>query len=275
MRFRIKDYILTFWLLLTVITTMACLNSPASERNLSPQSSNASTAPVHYTYKIINTYPHDREAFTEGLVFSDGILYEGTGLNGKSSIRKVELQTGKVMQIHNLPVEYFGEGITLYKDRLIELTWKSHTGFIYNKDSFELLQSLSYPTEGWGITFDSKRLIMSDGTSTLYFWDPDTLQTIGSIQVHDGNTLINNINELEYIDGKIYAIIWLTNNIAVINPDNGLVTGWIDLSGILPAQNYTSPENILNGLAYDSTDNRIFITGKLWPYLFEIKIVPE
>jgi glutamine cyclotransferase len=271
MRFRLKAYILTFCLLLIFITSMACLNSPSFDSNLSPQSSISSPAPVSYTYKIVRTYPHDREAYTEGLAYSDGILYEGSGLNGKSSIRKVELQTGKVLQIHNVPAGFFGEGVTIYKDRLIELTWKSHTGFVYNKDNFELLQNFSYTTEGWGITHDGRRLIMSDGTSTLYFLDPDTFQTIGSIEVRDGKTPVRNINELEYIDGRIYANIWVTDKIAIIDPDNGLVTGWIDLSGILRGYNSTPPENTLNGIAYDSSNNRLFVTGKFWPYLFEIK----
>lgn len=226
-----------------------------------------------YTYRIINRYVHDRNAFTEGLAYDNDFLYEGTGLNGSSSIRKVDLKTGNILQIHKIPDQYFGEGITLYKDTLIQLTWKSNIGFIYDKNTFESMSEFSYSTEGWGITFDGKRLIMSDGTSTLHFLDPSTLKTVANIEVKDNNTPITKINELEYVKGKIYANIWQTDKIAIIEPSNGQVSGWIDLSGLLSPLDYSDKVDVLNGIAYDVRADRLFVTGKLWPLLFEIKLV--
>jgi len=235
--------------------------------------SNSDVIPV-YTYKVINVYPHDPNAYTQGLVFENGVFYEGTGLYGRSTLRRVDLETGNVLQSYELPSEYFGEGITVFRDVIIQLTWQSHTGFVYDKNSFKLLRDFTYATEGWGITNDGERLIMSDGTSILYFLDPDTFCTIGHIQVYDNGTPINKLNELEYINGQIFANIWQTDEIAMIDPDNGQVSGWIDLSGLLPSQNYDLPVDVLNGIAYDTANSRLFVTGKLWPWLFEIKLVP-
>lgn len=224
-----------------------------------------------YGYTIINTYPHDPTAFTQGLVFEDGVLYEGTGLRGQSSLRRIELETGKILHVYELPHTYFGEGITIYKDTIIQLTWQSNTGFVYDKDTFALLQEFSYPTEGWGITYDGNTLIMSDGTSTLHFLHPETFEEISSIEVyHDAP--VTRLNELEYIDGKIYANVWLTDRIAIIDPDTGKVTGWIDLEGLLPEE-CTQRADVLNGIAYDADNDRLFVTGKLWPYLFEIDLI--
>ncbi|MFC2033818.1 glutaminyl-peptide cyclotransferase [Chloroflexota bacterium] len=241
---------------------------------LTPSDNISQSAPV-YTYRVVNTYPHDRDAFTQGLVFDNGVLYEGTGLKGSSSIRKVDLETGEVLQIYKLPADYFGEGITIYKGMIIQLTWKSGTGFIYDRDSFELLREFPYSTEGWGITYDGDHLIMSDGSAVLYFLDPETLNTVDSIEVRDKNTLINRINELEYINGKIYANLWKTDKIAIIDPDKGSVTGWIDLNGLLNTQHYNGTADVLNGIAYDEENKRLFVTGKLWPFLFEIELIEE
>ncbi len=231
-------------------------------------------APV-YSYEIINTFPHDPKAFTQGLIFAeDGFLYEGTGLYGQSSLRKVELATGRVLQIHHLADQYFGEGITLWKDKLIQLTWQEHKGFVYDKESFQLVREFAYPTEGWGITHDGKRLIMSDGTATLHFLDPDTFQEIGQIEVKDQGTPVPRLNELEYIQGEIYANVWLTDRIAVISPETGQVLRWIDLTGLLSAEDRSQPVDVLNGIAYDAWGNRLFVTGKLWPKLFEVRPVP-
>jgi len=231
------------------------------------------TAPVSYTYEVINVYPHDQNAFTQGLVIEDGILYEGTGLNGKSTLRRVDLETGDVLQTHALSDELFGEGITVFGDKIIQLTWQSQKGFVYDKDSFELLQEFSYPTQGWGITNDGSQLIMSDGTANLYFLDPETFQKIGQVEVHDNGT-VNRLNELEYIQGKVYANIWLEEKIAIINPQTGQVEGWINLGGL---QNMENPEsgNVLNGIAYDAAGDRLFVTGKNWSQLFEIQLIPE
>ncbi len=228
-----------------------------------------------YKFTVVNAYPHDRNASTQGLAFENGVLYEGTGQYGESSLRRVDLKTGEVLQVHNLPLEHYGEGITIFGDNIIQLTWQSHKGFVHNKDSFEVLRDFPYDTEGWGITTDGKRLIMSDGSSTLYFLEPDTLKVTYQIQVYDNDKAISRLNELEYIDGKIYANIWLTDDIAIINPGNGRVTGWIDLTGLLPPQSDGNPVGVLNGIAYDNKKSRLFVTGKLWPKLFEIKLVPK
>jgi len=231
-------------------------------------------AVTHYTYTIINTYPHDTNAFTEGLVYSDGFLYEGTGINGDSSLRRVNLTTGTVQQQVTLPSQYFGEGITIVENKIVQLTWQSHIGFIYDKTTFALFGNFSYTTEGWGLTFDGKHLIMSDGTDNLYFLDPATFQRTGQVAVHDGNTTIVNINELEYVNGDVYANIWLTNTIAIINPQTGQVKGWINLTG-LPSEQNPNPNAVLNGIAYDQANNRLFVTGKDWPILYQIKLVPK
>jgi len=234
----------------------------------------ANSTATHYTYTIVNIYPHDTNAFTEGLVYSNGFLFESTGLNGESSLRRVDLTTGNILQEITLPSQYFGEGITIVNNTIIQLTWQSQIGFVYDKTTFALLRNFTYPTQGWGLTFDGKHLIMSDGTDNLYFLDPTTFHRTGQIQVHDGNTSIVNINELEYINGDVYANIWLTNKIAIINPDTGQVKAWIDLTG-LPAENNSNPNAVLNGIAYDQQNNRLFITGKDWPNLYQIKLIPQ
>ena len=228
-----------------------------------------------YTYQVLNTYPHDMSAFTEGLVFEDGVLYEGTGLYGYSNLRRVELETGKVLQIRELPSQHFGEGITIYKNKIIQLTWKSHLGFVYDKYNFKLLQEFNYPNEGWGITYDGNCLIMSDGTSILHFLDPETFEEISQIEVHENNIPVTKINELEYVQGEIFANIWLTERIARINPLTGQVTGWIDLKGILSPEDRSEKVDVLNGIAYDAKNNRLLVTGKFWPKLFEIELIKE
>ena len=227
-----------------------------------------------YTYEIINTFPHDRNAFTQGLVFEDGVLYEGTGLYGRSTLRKVELETGNILQMHQLLTKFFGEGITIYGDSIIQLTYKENVGFVYNKDTFELLRKFNYPTEGWGITHNGRHLIMSDGTPTLYFLNPETFEQVSRIKVYDRNTPLWGLNELEYVEGQIYANIWPTERIAVIAPDTGRVTGWIDLKGLFTQQDYSRPVDVLNGIGYDKNNGRLFVTGKFWPKLFEIKLMP-
>jgi len=226
-----------------------------------------------YTYTIVNTYPHDRDAFTQGLVFIDGIFYEGTGLYGRSSLRAVTLDDGEVTRILYLSPTLFGEGITVFGDKIIQLTWKSGQGFVYNKDNFELLREFTYPTEGWGITHDGERLIMSDGSNTLYFWNPETLEEIGRVEVFDETGPVTRLNELEYINGEVFANVWQTHRIARIDPDTGQVVGWIILPGLLPAEDRSEPVDVLNGIAYDAENNRLFVTGKLWPKIFEIKLV--
>jgi len=226
-----------------------------------------------YTYVIVNIYPHDRDAFTQGLVFQDGFLYEGTGLYGHSALRRVDLETGNILQVHELSDEYFGEGITIYEDKVIQLTWKSNTGFVYDKNTFELLREFSYPTEGWGITHDGERLIMSDGTSTLYFLNPQTFERVGQLEVFDNDGPVTRLNELEYIKGEIYANVWQTDRIARIALETGRVIAWVDLQGLLAAEDRLEYVDVLNGIAYDAQNDRLFVTGKLWPKLFEIKLI--
>ncbi len=245
---------------------------------LSSQPSNGSqsdqTEPINYTYKVLNTYPHDINSFTEGLVYQDGFLYESTGLNGNSTLRREELETGKALQLYSLPSQYFGEGITIYGDKIVQLTWQSQVGFIYNKTTFQLLDEFTYPTEGWGITNNGTSLIMSDGSATLYFLNPDTFERTGQIQVHDGNTSIAMLNELEFINGDVYANVWLTDRIAIINIQSGQVKGWVNLAG-LSTNAISSSDDVLNGIAYDSVGQRLFVTGKRWSQLFEIELIPS
>jgi glutamine cyclotransferase len=222
-------------------------------------------------YEVVKTYPHDTNAFTEGLVYDSGFLYESTGINGYSTLRKEDLKTGQTLQLYSLPPQFFGEGITIFGDRIIQLTWQSQKGFVYDKDSFDMVGEFSYRGEGWGITHDDNRLIMSNGSATLSFLDPVTFKIIGDVQVNDGNTPVTNLNELEYIHGDVYANVWHQDKIAIINIQTGQVKGWINLTGLYDTSN-TDPENVLNGIAYDANSERLFVTGKRWPQLFEINL---
>lgn len=229
-----------------------------------------------YGYKIVHVYPHDTSAYTEGLFYRDGYLYESTGEQGESTVRKVQLETGKVLQTHDVPSQYFGEGIVDWKGKLVQLTWKSETGFVYDLDGFRLQHTFSYPGEGWALTRDSKHLYMSDGSSVLRILDPDTLKATGSIMVMANGVPVTNLNELEWVKGEIYANIWLTNRIARIDPATGQVVGWIDLTGLFDVNSLPEPGNdVLNGIAYDARHDRLFVTGKCWPKLFEIKLVKK
>jgi glutamine cyclotransferase len=232
----------------------------------------AAATPV-YGYRVVHAYPHDPHAFTEGLFYLDGDLYESTGLEGHSSIRRVELATGKVLQSREIAPQYFGEGIIAWKDRLVELTWRSQIGFVYDLKTFQPISSFRYPGEGWALTRDDHRIIMSDGTADIRFLDPDTLQETGRIHVTDQGRPVRNINELEWVKGEIFANIWQTDLIARIDPQTGAVLGWIDLSGLLRPQEVQGEVDVLNGIAYDAAHDRLFVTGKLWPKLFEITLV--
>jgi glutaminyl-peptide cyclotransferase len=228
-----------------------------------------------YTYQVVRTYPHDPNAFTQGLQFVDGVLYEGTGLNGRSSIRKVKFETGEVLQRRDVPAQYFGEGITLWKTDLIELTWKSEVAFVYDSATFQPRRTHQYVGEGWGLTHDAVNLIMSDGSDRLRFIDPVTFMERRRVQVIADGMGVRNLNELEFVKGEIFANIWQTDLIARIAPD-GRVVGWIDLSGLLTNSERTAGSvDVLNGIAYDEQHDRLFVTGKLWPKLFEIKLVKK
>jgi glutamine cyclotransferase len=238
-----------------------------------PTPTQSLAAPI-YGYRVVNTYPHDPAAFTQGLVFDAGTLYEGTGLEGQSSVRRVNLASGQVLQSRALAPEYFGEGLTVWGEQLIQLTWQSRVGFVYDKTTFRLIKQFTYPTEGWGLTQDGTHLIMSDGTAHLYFLDPGTLTETRRITVTDRGAPVVRLNELEYIRGEIFANIWQTDRIARIAPDTGEVVGWIDLTGLLGAADRAQPVDVLNGIAYDAEHDRLVVTGKLWPRLLEITLIP-
>ena len=230
----------------------------------------ANTA-VNYGYHIVNIYPHDPYAFTQGLIYKDGYLYESTGLRGRSTLRKVDLATGSVLQYYQLKQRYFGEGITILNSKIFQLTWQSNIGFVYTKEKFLQIDEFYYGTEGWGITTDGTNLIMSDGTSFLYYIDPETFTAIRQIQVMDQKEAIHGLNELEFIKGEIFANVLPTDRIVRINPADGRVTGWIDLKNLMRQKG----ANVLNGIAYDQTRDHLFVTGKLWSNLYEIELIPK
>jgi glutaminyl-peptide cyclotransferase len=243
---------------------------------LLPLAAGAMAAIPTYDFKVVRSYPHDAQAFTEGLLYRDGFLYESTGLNGKSSIRKVNLETGKVLQRKDIPPQYFGEGLTVWDDTLVGLTWQTQTGFVFDLKTFELSNQFAYPGEGWGLTQNGKELIMSDGTPTLRFLDPKTFLEVRRVKVTADGIAVAQINELEVVDGEVYANLWHTNTIARIDPANGKIVGWIDLGKLYPdAGKGRNGENVLNGIAYDAEKKRLFVTGKLWPKIYEIKLVPR
>ena len=227
-----------------------------------------------FGYQVVRSYPHDREAFTQGLIYRDGVLYEGTGLNGRSGIRKVKLETGEVLQMQPLDSRHFGEGITDWNGTLFQLTWQSEVAFQYDIGTFKQIKTFPYTGEGWGLTHDGTRLIMSDGTAQLRFLDPATFKETGRVTVRDADGPVAELNELEFIKGEVFANVWQSDRIARISPKDGRVTGWIDLAGLLPASEREA-DAVLNGIAHDPAGDRLFVTGKLWPRLFEITLVPR
>ncbi len=259
-----KKYLITglaLFLVLIILSLVAFnLNQPSSDY------------PRSYTYRIVDVYPHTTPAYTQGLVFEDGFLFESIGGWGSSYLRKTELETGVILQQYNLPDEYFGEGLVIVNNTLIQLTWLSERGFVYDKETFDLLHTFNYQTQGWGLTFDGTKLIMSDGSSTLFFLDPFTYEKIGEISVKDGDEPVTELNELEYINNEIYANIWKEDKIAIVDPQTGIVKGWIDLTDLYGPRGY---DDVLNGIAYDEKTNRLFITGKNWPYLYHIEVIPS
>ena len=228
-----------------------------------------------YGYHVVHVYPHDRTAFTQGLEFRAGFLYEGTGLEGRSTLRRVKLETGEVVQQINLAPEFFGEGITVVNQQIIELTWRSQIGFVYEQSSFRRLRFFNYPGEGWGLTNDGTQIYMSDGSAQIRCWDAGSLLEKRRFTVRDAGHPVSLLNELEYVGGEIYANVWQSDRIVRFSPVDGKVLGWIDLSGLLSAADRTEQVDVLNGIAYDVLGDRLFVTGKLWPKLFEIRIVPK
>lgn len=250
--------------------------APGERQSAPPAHAEKGVAPAPlYTYQIKKTYPHDRGAFTQGLVFRDGHLWESTGQHGTSSLRKVELKSGRVLRSVSLAKEYFGEGMTILKGSVFMLTWQNGEAFVYAQDDFRQLKSYKYVGEGWGLTHDGDSLVMSDGTSQLKFLDPDTFGVRRVLSVTDAGSPVAQLNELEYVRGEIFANVWQDDRIARIDPKTGRVTGWIDLSGLLPESEREEDTDVLNGIAYDESGDRLFVTGKLWPKLYEIRLVKK
>ena len=287
----INEIMRLYFIFFFVLLSLACGDQPArSNMNSIVNKTNtnavksSSSVPI-YTYEIVKTYPHDPKAFTEGLFFYNGFLYESTGETGKSDLRKVELETGKIVQQIKLPKEIFGEGTTVLNGKIYQLTWQSEKGFVYDAETFKLLREFTYQGDGWGLTNDGTNLYMTDSTHVIRVIDPETFKTIKTLVVlrEDGKPLMQ-INELEYIKGEIWSNVWHSeepnilgkeNYIARIDPNSGKLLGWIDLGGISPDDVLRGSENTLNGIAYDAANDRIFVTGKNWKNLFEIKVKPK
>lgn len=260
---------LIFVLALSILNVNCQLGANA---NLTSAKTTGKASVTNYGYEIVSTWPHDADAYTQGLVFHDGKLLESTGREGKSSLRSVEPETGKVLKKVDVPRPFFAEGITVFKGKIYQLTWLHEQGFIYDAWSFEKLGQFSYQGEGWGLTNDGKSLILSNGTNRIRFLDPDNFQVRKTIEVFDGRLPVNSLNELEYVQGEIFANIWHEERIARIDPQSGRVEGWINLSGLRARTEVSDAEAVLNGIAYDEKSDRLFVTGKLWPKLFEIRV---
>jgi len=259
-----------------LLTLAACAGaaSPASAASSAPAPSGKGAPIPVYGFQVVHAYPHDPGAFTEGLFYKDGFLYESTGLNGQSTVRKVKLETGEIVQRSELPPQLFGEGISDWGDRIVGLTWQTQVGFVLDMKTFELQRQFSYPGEGWGLTHDERQLVMSDGTPALRFLDPQTLRETHRVRVTAAGEPVQQVNELEWVEGEVYANIWQSDRIARIDPKTGQVVGWIDLTGLLSVKDRLSGNpDVLNGIAYDAAGKRLFVTGKLWPRLFEIRLV--
>src|ERR1051325_10050766 len=262
-------------LILVLALAISCFQCQPStsggSSNKTPEA--ASNGPVpKYVYQIVNIYPHDSNAFTQGLILMDGKLLESTGQEGSSSLRRVELESGKVLKKVDVPLPYFAEGIAVLNGKVYQLTWQHHVGFIYDAQTFERTGQFNYTDEGWGLTTDGQSLILSDGSSRIRFINPADFKVTRTINVVDRSTPVDQLNELEYVNGEIYANVWHDNRIATIDPQSGHVTSWIDLNGLMPEGELQDQEAVLNGIAYDQANNKLYVTGKLWPRLFEIRV---
>ena len=268
-----RKKIFLFILICTSLVVMSSCAPATPAHSIITNVSKAVVQPIEtYTYTIVDSWPHDAAAFTQGLVFEDGILYESTGLFGESSIRIVDLETGSVQSKTDVAAEHFAEGLTKLNGKLYQLTWQSNKGFIYDENSLELIGEFSYQGEGWGLTDDGQSLIMSNGSNVISFHDPETFEIQRTIEIFDNGTPVTALNELEYINGKIYANIWHNDRIVQVSAQTGKILGWIDLTNLLPAEQRQNPEAVLNGIAYDQGTDRLFVTGKLWPTIFEIDL---
>lgn len=250
-----------------------CFSDGTSENRSLTLRFKSDIVPDYYGYRIKAVFLHDRNAYTQGLVYHDGWLYEGTGQRGRSSLRKIRLKTGEIIGTLNLASELFGEGICIFDDKIIQLTWTSQIGFVYDLESFKLIKKINYSTQGWGLTTNGKQLIMSDGSEKIYFLEPEYFTELARIEVYDHEGPVRNLNELEYINGEIYANVYQTFKIVRIDPETGKVLAWINLTGILAQKDYHTDVDVLNGIAYDDKNDRLFVTGKRWPELFQIELV--
>lgn len=255
------------------ILTTVYLSDGSSEKHYLRITVLAPEAPVKYSFRKINTFTHDPDAYTQGLLVHDGFLYESTGQQGKSTLRKVDLQTGRVLQQVNLEDQYFGEGIALLNGQLFQLTYKSNVGFVYTVDAFQKTRTFNYPTEGWGLASLGNDLVMTDGSENLYFMDPESFTENRRVQAYTHEGKVDQLNELEVIDGKIYANVYQTDKIVIVDPETGFVEGEIDLTGILNREGYSRPLDVLNGIAWDANKKALYVTGKWWPKLFQIELV--
>lgn len=267
-------------IILSILFFLFAISCNSNEKDRKPIDKNTDSKPknssvIELIPKIINKYPHDETAYTQGLVFFDGYLYESTGLYGKSTLRKTEIKTGKILQSISLAPIYFGEGITILNNQIYQLTWENKKAFVYDLHSFKKLKEFSYPTEGWGITTDGKQLIVSDGSNFINFYSPEDFSITNTLMIRQGNKSIYNINEMEYVDGLIYANVYMTDNIVIINPYNGDIVGWIDIS--LLRQKLDNPANaeVSNGIAYNPNSKTFYLTGKNWSNLFEVVFVEK
>lgn len=235
----------------------------------------ASSEPAQYSYELVKEYPHDPDAYTQGFYYHDGVMYEGTGLKGQSSLREVDIETGKISRSHNIPARFFGEGVTIFENRLYQLTWKGQTGFIYDLETFTPVEEFYYNTEGWGLTHNDTALFMTDGSHRIYVLDPKTMTQIDVIQVYNERARMINLNELEWIGGELWANIYGTRYIARIDPNSGAVTGVIDFNSIFDRRSYARRTDVFNGIAYNAETGHVYVTGKLWPSVYEVRIVPQ
>lgn len=266
-------FVKIIWTVAAVSIALAGAGAPHLVQVQEPQTA-AAQVPT-YSYEVVQSWPHDPQAFTQGLIIHEGILYESAGLYGQSTLRRVELESGKVKKKVKLDNTIFAEGLTLLGDRLYQLSWTNQKGFVYSIKDFKQAGEFAYDGEGWGLTNDGTHLILSDGSNSLRFLEPTTGKLVRMVSVMDGMHPIHELNELEFVKGEVWANIWHTDRIVRIDPANGKVLGWIDLAGLLPAARQQSPENVLNGIAYDAQHDRIFVTGKRWSRIFEIKLKPK
>ena len=262
-------------LVAAVLASVLACSAPSTAGQAENGAQATDAVPV-YSYQVVNTWPHDAEAYTQGLVYHDGLLFESTGLRGESSLRRVELKTGKVKKKVDVPRQYFAEGITIFRDKIFQLTWQSQKGFVYDLKKFKQEGEFTYEGEGWGLTHDDHSLILSDGTNRIRFLDPASFQVQRTISVFDQGQPLTELNELEYIKGEIYANIWRADRLVRIDPTTGKITGWVDMTGLHHQGNSgIARENCLNGIAYDAEGDRLFVTGKRWPLVYEIRLVKK